>query len=659
MNMKALGRAATALLLAAAFATAGAGQQAQPTIQEQFDAASAALEAENWAEALRILEALETRVARAGNARSLAVVRVRKAQALFRLDRHDEARTLLRTSLPLLPADNPSLHEDRFRSHVGLGRLAELRLDYREAAAEYRQAAAIAVDPALKLAVYRGLVQTLMFYDAPAALAAADEALRLLAAVAPNTRELEGQFRTSRGRVLLNMGRFEEAREELERATRRLGGLGLQVDLRDLIARSDLAIAALRAGNEEAARRYLALTGAGRMREATLPAGGYMPLPRCGDGLSPSDVAVVELAIRDDGTVAYATPVYASARGDSAVRFARAALAWNWPAEQVRTIEPLFRSAARVELRCSLAPRQPNEFRPHEVTQIERWAAERGIGVELVPARKVPLQQMRADLAAAEAQHGVASPHLLRPLMRLAASEELPARERVELLRRALPIALAARVPGPYVTMIAMWLAQQQHQAAGAGGDSGPDYLALLADPRLAGDPHVAASLHLALAGHLFAAGRMDEAAAMLERARAIPGFGPDHSLWPEVVDLIVAVQMARGDADAAAAAYRSLPADTFPCAIPPQHRRGRGTSEDFPNQALIWGFEGWTVNEAQVDAEGRPVSVRTVLAYPAFVFGPASEQMIGRFRFAPAFTPETGPCATFSRRIIYRLPDR
>ena len=103
----------------------------QPTIQQQFEAASTALDAEQWAEALRLFEALEARITQ--SPRTLAVIRVRKATALARLGRRDEAIAALRLGLPGLPADDRSLDADRFVALLGLGEAAELSLDYAEA----------------------------------------------------------------------------------------------------------------------------------------------------------------------------------------------------------------------------------------------------------------------------------------------------------------------------------------------------------------------------------------------------------------------------------------------------------------------------------------------------------------------------------------------
>src|SRR5215217_6693034 len=141
MSMK-ISQVAAAAVVALTGAAASAQQPAPapaPTVQQQFEAATAALEAENWAEALRILETLERRVA-ATNPRSLAIVRVRKGQALLRLGRLDEAAATIAPNLAALPANDSSLADDRFRSFLTLGRVGELRLQYREAAEHYRAA---------------------------------------------------------------------------------------------------------------------------------------------------------------------------------------------------------------------------------------------------------------------------------------------------------------------------------------------------------------------------------------------------------------------------------------------------------------------------------------------------------------------------------------
>ncbi len=50
----------------------------------------------------------------------------------------------------------------------------------------------------------------------------------------------------------------------------------------------------------------------------------------------------------------------------------------------------------------------------------------------------------------------------------------------------------------------------------------------------------------------------------------------------------------------------------------PPQFLGAGGT---FPQEAMQWGFEGWTQTQFDVSAEGRVVNERAILSYPPFVF--------------------------------------
>jgi tetratricopeptide (TPR) repeat protein len=643
-----------------AIASPAAAQQAQPpapTIQQQFDAASAALMAENWEEAVRQYEALEARLARVGNARSLAIVRVRKASALLRLQRRNEAAEALRLGLPVLPASDATLNEDRFVGHVALGQIAELGLDYRAAIAHYRAAKAIEVEPALRLDLFRGLIQSQMFFDPAAALADADDALRVAAAGSQGARALEGQFRTMRGRVLLNMGRLAEAREELERALRLLGGLTTRVNVPDIVARSDLAIASAVAGNQEAARRYLAYTGAGNTVRASLPTSGRMEPPPCGNGLVPGDVGVVELSIREDGTVGHASPIYSSRQGEPALLFARAAMRWRFPTAEARRLHPVFRTAIRVELRCTLRSGEGDEPALWEVAQAERWSAAHGVGLELNPPLDRTAEQLRADLAAAEARFGAAAPQLLEPLVRLGHNGELRPRERVGHLRRALAIAAAARAPSSYLARIALKIAEDEHEASSADSSEMPDFRRLLADPAIAGDAGAAAAVQLSMANWLYQNRRWSEAADVLTRVRGTPGLGPDHPLMPAVLDQLAAIEAGRGDDAAATAAWGAIPASAPRCTVPAARLPLSVSSNDFPRSAVEWGFEGMVNIETLVGRGGAVGPPRTVFAYPPFVFNRGGEELAARIRYAPAFVPPEGPCVVFRQRFRFELP--
>jgi tetratricopeptide (TPR) repeat protein len=533
---------AAAALLATATAHAQPSAAPQPTAQAQFDAASAALVQRNWTEALRLLQALEPRVR---DARTLAVVRVREAGALAGLGRTEEAETILRAELPHLPAGDASLNDDRFDGFVTLAQAAERRLDYEDAARAYRLAAAVPIPEIDKLPARRGIIQTLLFSDPEAALREADAALAVVAAGALENHALEGQIQTLKGRALLNLGRFPEARETLTRSMRLLGGLTTLVDRADLVARSDLALAALLAGDTDEARHYLAYTGAGRFSRGYLRPSRTAHLPHCGGELAPGDVAVVEAAVTNDGRVLAATPIYASRRGASALVFARALADWSFEPESVAAIPALFRTVARFEMRCSQAPHEDDAEGGSAV--LERVAAKGPAWREaLARLRRAPLAQVREHLGEAGAPSRDAAA-LLPALVTIGLSDAAPSAERQAALRRALTLAAGMTEPAPLLASLALelgYLSMREpntHRYAARP----PNYDALLALPEIAGSPRAALEIRLARARLDFDDGRTDNALAGGMAVSETPGLAAGDPLRIQALELIVAARTA------------------------------------------------------------------------------------------------------------------
>lgn len=655
MNGFWFGAGAAASLAAALPAAAQQAQQpqTQPTVEQQYDAATRALREDRWEDALRQYEAIEARVGHA-NAQSLAVIRIRKGEALLALGRLDEAVEALRLGLGALPAADRSLDSERFTATLTLGRAAEQAFDYRAATAHFRAAAAIDVSPARRLAAYRGLIQTQIFFDAEAALRDADEGIRLARLATPGEEQVEGSYRTLRSRVLLNMGRFAEARQELETATRQVGGLmRTRIERRDIIARSDLSLAAALAGDQEGARLALALTGAGRIRGAFPPVDGRLAPPRCGNGLDPGDVGVVEFSIRDNGTVGHSTPIYSSKSGEAALTFGRAVSRWWWPPDEIRQIQPVFRSAIRVELRCTQRPLESWELPADEAAAVARWSAAHGVPLETDVSRVWSAAQLQADLAALEARHGRAAPQLIVPLMRLGRASELRPRDRVPFLERALSIAAVAAVPDPYLSLIAFRLHSVRREAEERDSDV-PDFQRILAEPAVRGNSYVAADVHLTTAQSLAYHGRAAAAAEALQRAFAV-NLPADHPLVAGMLELTAVMHAARGDHGAAEAAWQRIPAAARRCIMPPRRGTASVGSSDFPMAAMRWGFEGWAIVESLVGRSGA-TSVRTTVAYPPLVFSRGAEDIARRFRFEPTFEPPSGPCAVHRQSFQFRL---
>lgn len=641
-------------ILLALVAAGGAAAQ-QPTVQQQFEAASAARDAQDWPRALALFEALE---ARTTAPRNLAVIRVRKGTVLVELGRLAEAAAAIRAALPGLPETDATLHEDRFLGLTTLGGIAEHDLDYPEALRQYRLAAAIPVADADRLLLQRGIVQTQLFSNAEAALRDADAALRLAAAAAPGNRSFEGQLHTLKGRALLNLGRFDEARTELETALRLLGNLTMRVDRADLLARSDLAIAALLSGNAADARRYLAYTGAGRFDRGSIVAGESNDLPQCGPEIAPDDVAVIEAFVGADGSVRNAMPIYASRQGPSAIAFARSVSQWSFDAQEVRPVPALFRSVVRVEVRCVVQP--PARYAGNGDTELVRLAAADPAWQRTIAARAHrSADALRAEVAAQDRAAGPASGETLPLLLLLAAHDSLPHREHEAMYRRALPLAAEADAPPAVIAGIAIAIAREQWmQRDDRGSRDGPDHEAMLAFAEIRRSPQAAALVRLNRARHLFWQGDYDRALAIAAEVRATPEAGADGLIRTEALEIEAGVHAARRDPAAARAAFEAIGPGAARCGLPPRQRRLSASSNDFPNDALRWGFEGWAVSEISASADGDAVQSRTVIAYPPFVFGESARRITDRARFEPGYAADPAPCPIARRRVRFVLPD-
>ena len=648
-------RAALALLCALAMPTMAGAQQPRPTVQQQFDAAEAAMQARNWADALRLLDALEARTG--SNARTVGLVRVRRGIALVGLGRPDEAAEAIRLGLPALSATDATLSADRFRALLHLGLIAEQGLDYPEALRNYRLADALAISDVERLQLRRGMIQTQLFTDVEAALAEADATLRMVAAGAPDNRSLAGEVHTLKGRALLNLGRFAEARRELETAMRLLGNLTLRVDRADLIARSDLAIAALLAGDAEAARRYLAYTGAGQFERGYLTVTNTEPV-QCGSGVAPEDVAVVEIFVAADGSVASAKPIYASRQGPSAVLLARTVRRWAFDARGTGAIPDLFRSVVRLEVRCS---RLPPPGRPIEDdAALDRLAAADPAWARAIEERRDrPAPGLREELARIERSEP-ASPRAVLPLVVLLAGRAEPSHvEREGLYRRALTIAAGLSAPPQVLASIALAIAveQQAQREDRSVGYSVTAYDGVLALPEIRGSPEAAAHVQLARARLLYWRGEAGQALALAAAVRAMPNLQSGDPLIAGALEIERVVHAGRGNREAARAAVESIGPGAERCGLWPRRLPLSVSSRDFPDDALRWGFEGFASAEMEIAETGRLTGTRTLFAYPPFVFGPSAARLAMRTSYEPSYIVGGGACALDRQTVFFRLP--
>lgn len=638
--MRIQSRAGLAIAVGMVVASPLSAQTATTTIQQDFEAATALDAGTDKLAALKAWEALEHRAA--GNPRSHAIVLVRKSAVLMALDRKDEAVAAARAGLAGLPARDATLDDDRYRAHLNLGRVAQSAVDYASAAAEYRQALAVADTETNKAVALLGEIETATFVDPAAAQSALVEAKALLAKVKVEP-VVSAEFARRESLLLLNQGDFEGARAKSAEAVKLLGGLTDKTDLRDVSARSDTAIAALLAGKDEEARHYLAMTGAGRLPTGSFDPALQMMPPDCGGeaGLKPEDMAVIEFSIANDGSVIASQPIYAAGGGKVALEFARTALNWSWTPEQVKNLPLFFRYNIRVEMRCSTAFERPS------VTNLlnanfETWLASKKLAVPPPSASSdaLALPGQRATLAAVEAKDGAQSVTLLPSLYRLLENGVLPREEKNALARRALTIADANGVP-PLPRLVLDLVVRGTARSDGMRGNGFVrDVMPLLSQPPYADDPQARSALRLFIAD----ANPRGPGSRMRELLRQVadePALAKNDPMRVVALVRLASLDQQAGDAAAARAAFEESGLAANQCGIIDAPPRLLHASGDFPREAMTWGFGGWTRTQFDVSAEGKVVNARAILSYPPFVFTKAGVSTVVGARYAKTYRPD------------------
>ncbi|MFD1788822.1 hypothetical protein ACFSC3_14745 [Sphingomonas floccifaciens] len=633
-------------------AAAMIAQAAQPTVQQAFEAATALQRDKKFAEALAAWEALEKRVA--GNRRTLAIIAARKAMPLYKLNRRDESIAAARTALAGLPESDTTLRADRYDTLLLLAAVAKASLDYAGAVSLYAEAGRFADQPGDQLGALLGEAETGIFVAPDRARAALDRADAIMAGktVAP---AVIADFQRQRTLLLLNTGDVAGARKMGLKTVTTLGGLTSRVDLRDVAARSDVAIAALLAGDEEEARRYMAYTGAGRLGDdkALSPGTGITP-PDCGGdaGLKPSDVAIVQFSIGEDGSVTASEPVYAAGGGRVALEFARAARRWSWEAEEVKALPPFYRYNVRVELRCSVAFERPS-LQAALAGDLAEWLQTKRVTLATGTERLTPaeLVTLTSSLPAAGSETIAAVPVLYRLMTNSAVGRE----ETLTYGQRAM--AIIDRSDAPPLARLAVALPTLKASSAEAWRTSPlrQRLEVLLTDPRYANDPRARAVLRLELADS-----NKPGSARSVEMLRAVADDAALPDKDPFKVGALVRLASAEkiaGRPDMARAMFERSGLAASQCALvdkQPQLLRFNG---EFPQEARRWGFEGWVQVESDIDAEGRALNTRVVAAYPPFVFSDGGRDLVATARFAKTFRPDGGlGCGGTSTKIRFKL---
>jgi hypothetical protein len=624
-----------------------------PSVQQLFDAGSAAIEANEWIKALDIYSGLETRLASNAKAeRSLAIVRLRKGQALFQLRRTEESEAAILAAMDKLSATDATLREDRRMGFIALGDIAARRFDYVAATKSYRSAFDLSDDPGSKSIALARAIPTGIFVEPAQALRDADLMIALPAVDPKLDAEWKGVAYNLRGRVLLNLGRTKEARVDIDKAIKLLGGLRYgKVNVLDTAARSDGAIAALRDGDRDAARKYLAYAGAAMQADQGFAIGKNMSPPECGgiNGPKPDDVAVVELAIAEDGSVSYARPLFYSGTPATAIEFARSVSRWSWTQAELKEVDPFFRSQTRIEMRCTTAFGRPGMIAVL-APSIEKWARAQGLDnlANLPDGDAKRLPALRAGLAQAEAKDGPMSPKVLGYLTQLQNSPLVNDAEAQSLSQRTIAIVKASAAPPSVRAFYELASAARLNGAyKGSLSDKYQKRLALaLADPEIAKDASAHGALVIALFDSLNPSNRQKSGRDLLVGVSQDKALLANDPLKVGAFIRLANLSYEQGDADAARAMFEQSGLSGQQCALvdaAPRKKSGDISSSDYPTDALAEGFSGWTVIEFDIGADGRSLNERALISFPPFIFGDPTIKRIKGFRYEQRFRPGGG----------------
>jgi hypothetical protein len=630
-------------MLAAAFLcallTSAQATQAQPnaypTKQETYDAAQAAFDKADWAAASAGFSQLLPSEPPAALSATQAIIGARYAEALGHLQRLDEAEAWIDSALRALPKDG---RENLGDAWLTKGDVEKRRFDYPAAMNAYAQAETFAGAGITKLLIDASVGEAVTGATVdPALVKGKLDALRASPAFAAVVKgQLLAQIEDLTARAAINLGDKASALDLARKAVGDSGGLSTRLSTVQAGIRMDAGTIARLSGENNDANRYLTFAGAGHLPETSWLSARSGELPVCDDDIHPEDTAVVALAIGDDGQVVGAIPTYASKTGRLGETFAKALSAWRWDPEAIKTVPPFWRSTLQFGLRCVTRPK-PERLGEFVWQAVSSWLFEHKVLDSRDPMSVndgIPRRVRPSD------------PRLSRPggvVLEVATDSKPWSTSEVDRLWRRLEAAEAP--PEAFAILISGAARQRITDAYTNKGRwrAVADDMARMT-PRFRSEfPTNRALLWLMLEEALARQEGGDFAGAQLVLAKMLQGFGnPSSGDDPlqSVALLHQAIGFDRtGDAAAARATLERSKLDGDKCSLldtsPLAENRSIGP-DTFPGAALAWSFEGFAEAAFDIADDGHVKNVRTVIAYPPYIFSESTEQAMRRWRYIP-----------------------
>lgn len=619
------------------------------TLQQRYDSAEAAFAAGNYEKASALYADILPRMAKSQRGSTAeGDLRQRLGEADIALGRLESGLATLTPAIAIY--EKAKATSSLVDVHTLIGRAHEKLGEMHQAAESYQTALDLNADPARIQRLSIPLTRALVFTDTPRARRMADAMLKDFQPGEDKRRsgELLGEFQMLRGRVELNAGNHGEALDWFKKAAKSAGGIGTRVSLSDVAIRSDLALASHLTGDNDKAFYYIAMSGAGRMggKGPQFPDWRVLNLPDCSPAfdIGPDDLVVLDIALGDDGSVRSAAPIYSTKPGKIEAEFVKAARTWLWSAEEMQKTEPFWRLSIRIATRCVFSTDR-------------RWAGA-GFVSELLQEvnAKKPLQDvddrlgteaLRAELARREAIDGSDSMSLVPVLATLAAEDE----EGVYIKRTRQIMesnGVSSRSRAILDVLVSRILMQRGE--------------ALQRQPDVGWPRDVADWFRIEQGLQLEKRNRSEQAARLYE-AVFQRGNAKTDTLAQFAALRLASITYA-GKAEERASNYLAatgLRPDQ--CALvdaKPIPESTGASSNDYPQEALNWGFEGYMVSNYDVGIDGKTKAPRVVFAYPPFVFDDTMERIISRWRFKPIYREgEQIGCTGAKQSIRFNIPGK
>jgi tetratricopeptide (TPR) repeat protein len=603
-------------------------EPAKPSVQDMYNAAQAAFDQGDWATAITGFEKIVKPDTGAPIGRSQAIIRARLAQAYASKGDSEPAIFSANVALKGLGPDDAL---ERANMWLAMADAKRYEASMGEAVSYYEKALSDAEtlkSAGLKKAALFGKVFALGTVD-PA------QAVTILTTLTEDHTDKSpaGNLRAAVlqmliGRAQLNLGNPRAALKSLKQAGLLTGGMTtLRINHFQQSIRGDAAIAAQLLKDTEATHEYLTYTGAGHLPSENWTSGIGAP-PVCGaeGDLKPDDVAVVEFSIADDGHVIGALPIYANRPGEVGSTFAKAVRRWHWNPAKLKNIEKFWRDAIRLELRCVKRPQQAG-LQAKSEEEMVRWISEKGADADTGMLIK---RGYVSDTDPRLTSDGITS---IIPLYvtlangSLAENKDLP-----KYMVRFQSALEKAKAPTDALALAALFKAQLSGYSV--------TKVANMVNTFATSHPTARATQWLAL-----------EYGLLLERKRAldlaIEQYGKVVAAPIDQLDAndpvrtvatlhLAALKKRAGDAAGAEQIVAASGLSKAQCSlvdVRPVATNASISDSIFPQEALRWGFDGYVRESFDINAQGNVENVRTVVAYPPFVFGPATEKAVGKFR--------------------------